>query len=321
MMKKILIGISGSIAAIKIPLLIHQLVQLGFECKVILSNDSLNFVTEVAISSMGADVYTDNSYDKNSYANVMQHINLGKWADVILLCPATANTIARLSHGLADNLLTATVLASDAVKIIVPAMNQLMWKNSITQQNVDNLKKHNFLFWGPAKGLQACGDNDIGRMIEIEEIYENIINLAGSTKNKPLLNKHIVITAGGTRESIDPVRYLSNHSSGKMGYALAKIAKQLGATVTLITSSNLEIPSGIEAVFVNSSDEMLEQSLKFAADADIFIGCAAVCDYKVKEYNPQKIKKSDSLILELIPTPDILKTVRANYPDLFRVGF
>ena len=318
---KILIGISGSIAAIKIPLLVHQLTGQGYECKVIITHDGLSFVTEMAISSMGADVYLDNDYDQTSYSDVMQHINLGKWADYIILAPATANTLAKINSGLADNLLTATILASDAPKIIVPAMNQLMWKNSITQANVANLIKHGFIFWGPASGLQACGDNDVGRMLEASEIFDNIINLATKNKNLPFSGKHIVITAGATREAIDPVRYISNHSSGKMGYALASAAHNLGAKVTLISASDMPPPPGINIVSVVTASEMLKAASKAAKTADGFIGCAAICDYQVKKYAPQKIKKSASMNLELVSTPDILKTIRGLYPNLFMVGF
>ena len=320
-MKKILIAISGSVAAIKIPMLIHRLVCAGYECKVIITHDGLGFVTPMAISSMGADVYLDNDYNQSSYSDVMQHINLGKWADYIILAPASANTLAKISHGFADNLLSATILASDASKIIVPAMNQLMWKNSITQANVANLTQHGFTFWGPASGLQACGDNDIGRMIEVDEIFDNIVNLAHLVQEQILTGKHLVITAGATKEAIDPVRYISNHSSGKMGYALAVAAHNLGAKVTLVSASPMGAPLGVNIVHVETAEEMLDASSKAAGTADIFIGCAAVCDYKTANYSTQKIKKSDSMNLELTATKDILKAIRGLYPTLFIVGF
>jgi len=317
---KLLICITGSIAAVKLPLLIHKLAEKGFICKVIISKDGLNFVTPMAISAMGADVYLDENFDINSYDQVMQHINLGKWADYILICPASANSIAKLSNGYADNLLTATVLASEAHKVVVPAMNQLMWKNSLTQKNVSTLQEHGFVFWGPASGLQACGDNDVGRMIEVEEILERINTLVGA-QALILSGKHVVITAGGTKEMIDPVRYISNHSSGKMAYALAENAYALGARVSLISASNLPAPAGITIIPVSSGTEMLNASLELAATADIFIGAAAVCDYTVKQYTSQKIKKSGEITLDLVPTPDILTTIRTKYPKLFMVGF
>lgn len=319
-MSKILICISGSIAAIKLPELIHKLTEKGHSVKVIISRDGLNFVTPMAISSMGADVYLDENIDMSSHEQVMQHINLGKWADYILICPASANSIAKLSGGHSDNLLCATVLASTAKKIVVPAMNQLMWKNSLTQKNVETLKQHNFTFWGPVSGLQACGDNDIGRMIEVKEIIEKIDDLTHHPKG-PFSGLHVVITAGGTKEMIDPVRYISNHSSGKMAYALAENAYAMGAHITLISASNLTVPEGITLFPVSGSKDMLDASLELAENCDIFIGAAAVCDYTVKTYAVEKIKKSDKINLELIPTADILKTLRTKFPKLFIVGF
>ncbi len=319
-MSNILICISGSIAAIKIPLLVHQLSRKGHKCKVIISQDGLNFVTPMAISAMGADVYLDNNFDTNSHDQVMQHINLGKWAKHILVCPASANTIAKLANGYADNLLSSTVLASNANKIIIPAMNSLMWKNTLTQKNVETLQEHGHTFWGPDNGLQACGDNDMGRMIEVEEILEKIDSL-GTSQDSSLAGKHIVITAGGTKEMIDPVRYISNYSSGKMAYALAENAIATGAKVSLISASNLPAPIGATIIPVVSSSEMLDTCLELAPHTDIFIGAAAVCDYTVKSYASYKIKKSELLNLDLVPTPDILKTLRATYPKLFILGF
>lgn len=319
-MSNILICITGSIAAIKLPHLIHRLTEKSYTCKVIISSDGLNFVTEMAISSMGADIYLDDNINTQSYSQVMQHINLGRWADYILICPASANSIAKLSQGSADNLLSATVLASAANKIIVPAMNCLMWKNSLTQQNISILQQHGFTLWGPVDGLQACGDNDIGRMLEVEEILERIDALV----NPPfpdLAGKHIVITAGGTKEKIDPVRYISNYSSGKMGHALAQRAVDLGARVTLISASDLPAPLGVHVIPVSSGEDLLRASLEMAAGADIFIGAAAVCDYMLEQCPTQKIKKSERLSLNLVPTPDILKVLRSQYPKLFIVGF
>ncbi|MCE3267839.1 MAG: coaBC [Burkholderiales bacterium] len=328
-MPKLLICITGSIAAIKLPLLIHKLAKKDVSCKVVISRDGLNFITPMAISTMGVNVYLDDNIDMNSYDQVMQHINLGKWADYILVCPASANSIAKLSSGYADNLLTATILASNAHKIIVPAMNKLMWKNSLTQENVSRLQHHGFTFWGPASGLQACGDDDIGRMIEVEEILEKIDNLISKEQNhqfaisnlSALFGRRVVITAGGTKEMIDPVRYISNHSSGKMAYALAQEAISLGAKVSLISASDLPPPAKSAIITVSNGADMLKAALDLAKNTDIFIGAAAVCDYTVAKYSPQKIKKSDEINLNLITIPDILKTIRTKYPDLFIVGF
>jgi phosphopantothenoylcysteine decarboxylase/phosphopantothenate--cysteine ligase len=320
MMPNILICITGSIAAIKMPLLVHKLTGKDYKCKVIISKDGLNFVTPMAISAMGADVYLDDSFNTSSYDQVMQHINLGKWADHIIICPSSANTIAKLSQGYADNLLSATVLASNANKIIVPAMNSLMWKNRLTQKNVQVLQEHGFVFWGPASGVQACGDNDMGRMIEVEEILEKINNL-DNKQDYSLVGMHLVITAGGTKEMIDPARYISNMSSGKMAYALAENAIALGARVSLISASSLPAPISANIIPVVSGTDMLNASLELAPDTDIFIGAAAVCDYTVASYSPRKVKKQDGINLDLVETPDILKTLRNTYPKLFIAGF
>lgn len=325
-MAKVLIGITGSIAAIKIPHLIHTLTKNHHECIIIVTKDGLNFVTPLSLISLGAKVYIDTT----DYEKSLQHIDLAKWADHIIVAPATANTIAKIAHGYTDNLLTSTILASTAIKIIVPAANSQMWQNPITQENLAKLKQHNFLIWGPAFGIQACGDNDFGRMIEPDEIYQKYLNLLNQqvSFSSKLKNKKIVITAGGTKEAIDPVRYISNHSSGKMGYALAEEAVRLKATVTLISAKTyLTVPSGINNfVTINNADEMLQASLEFAKNADIFIGCAAVSDYKIANPSNQKIKKNDktndkTFILKLSLNPDIISIIKQTYPHLFVVGF
>ncbi|MBY0378803.1 MAG: bifunctional phosphopantothenoylcysteine decarboxylase/phosphopantothenate--cysteine ligase CoaBC [Burkholderiales bacterium] len=319
---KILIGITGSIAAIKMPDLIHKLVQAGNECKVIITQDGLNFITPISVASMRTDVYTDNDNYGYRYSVIMEHINLAKWADYIMIVPSSANTIAKLAHGLSDNLLTATVLASDAKKILVPAMNQQMWKSLVLQDNVKQLLKYDFLIWGPVSGIQACGDIDVGRMMEVDEIIAKI-NLLTTTGTK-LKGKTIIITGGRTIEPIDPVRYISNYSSGKMAYALAGMAISMGANVILVSGkADLEPPQGlIKFCFVDTAYKMLDVVKNEAKHADIFIACAAVCDYRVKELSEHKIKKnSDIFALELIKNPDIVATVRNNYPKLYTVGF
>lgn len=327
-MAKILIGITGSIAAIKTINLIHMLTQNGHQCKVIVTNDGLNFVTPVSLTAMGAEVFIDDL--KLNSAKAMEHINLAKWAEYILIVPASANSIAKLAHGFADNLLMATVLASNVKPIIVPAMNQQMWKNSFTQKNISILKEVGIQFWGPKSGLQACGDNDIGRMLEPDEIYskfeelENNNNLKANNQDGLLSGLTLIITAGATREAIDPVRYISNHSSGKMGYAIAEQAIKYGAKVILISSKvNIEPPQGLyKFIIAETADDILANSKISAQDCDIFIGCAAICDYKIANYSPQKIKKDgQALTLHLTPNPDIISEIKASYPNLFVVGF
>jgi phosphopantothenoylcysteine decarboxylase/phosphopantothenate--cysteine ligase len=324
-MAKILLGITGSIAAVKIISLIHKLTQNGHECSVIVTHDGLNFVTPISIMAMGAKVFTD-ACDSNS-SKVMEHINLAKWAEFILIVPCSANTIAKLAHGFADNLLLATVLASDVKPIIVPAMNQQMWKNQFTQNNITILNQMGIEFWGPVIGLQACGDNDIGRMLEVDAIYskfEELHNDNSKKRSKLLHGLTLVITAGATSENIDPVRYITNRSSGKMGYAIAKEAVKYGAKVILISGNvSIEKPNGLmKFISITTADEMLYHCIENATNCDIFIGCAAVCDYKISNYSPQKIKKTHHpLTLDLIPNPDIIATIKNIYPNLFIVGF
>jgi phosphopantothenoylcysteine decarboxylase/phosphopantothenate--cysteine ligase len=389
-MANIIIGISGSIAAVKSINLIHELVLQGHKCAAIVTTDGLNFVTITALASQGADVYTDDMYQKNghrygnnySYASIMEHINLAKWADLIVVVPASANTIAKLAHGFADNLLTTTILASPVktLKVIVPAMNGQMWHNPITQDNLKRLQRFGFMQWGPTFGKQACGDVDLGRMLEVADILKHIddtLNNNSNNKNdefnpnnqpdslrnplnhlpdlpdspylpdsfhvsnspKPFLSLHIVITAGGTLEPIDPVRYIANHSSGKMGYSIAEVAINWGAKVTLISGSQvaLPIPPGVHKfIKVITADEMLSHVMIESKHADIFIGCAAVSDYKVLYPASQKIKKSGDInssgdiigdvksakiTLELVENPDIIYTIKQTYPNLFVVGF
>jgi phosphopantothenoylcysteine decarboxylase/phosphopantothenate--cysteine ligase len=322
---KVLVGITGSIAAVKSVELVHQIIKLGYQCKVIITQDGLNFVTPTALSSMGAEaVYIDSKMDQYSYTSIMEHINLAKWADYILVAPLSANTLAKLAHGFSDNLLTATILASAAKKILVPAMNQQMWKAPITQSNLETIKYLDFMVWGPTYGLQACGDIDVGRMIEVENILNNLRELVAQNGHRLLYGKRVVITAGSTIEQIDPVRYISNHSSGKMGNALAECASFMGADVIMICGKmSINTTSNIDKVYsVGSAEEMFVAAKKHAKNADVFISCAAVCDYKIKNASSQKVKKSGTdLSLELTQNPDIVASIKKMYPSLFVVGF
>jgi phosphopantothenoylcysteine decarboxylase/phosphopantothenate--cysteine ligase len=250
----------------------------------------------------------------------MGHIELARWADKLLVAPATANFMAKLTHGLADDLLSTLCLATPAPIYIAPAMNQQMWFADATQANIKVLEQRKIQFLGPAQGEQACGDVGPGRMLEPQEIADL---LAQQNLEKVLTGKRITITAGPTREEIDPVRYLSNHSSGKMGYALAIAAQELGATVTLISGPvNLLAPTKIQTVSVISAQQMYDAVMQTTHSCDIFIGCAAVADYRVQQKTLQKIKKSESeLTLTFIKNPDILSDVAhlANAP--FTLGF
>lgn len=325
-MTRFVLGVSGSVAAVKVVSLVHELVIQGHECKVILTKGGLNFVTKTSLASMGAKVFTDESVDKLTYTSIMEHINLAKWADYILVVPASANTIAKITNGLADNLLTATILASSAPVIFIPAMNQQMWQAQATQINIDRLLGLGHTIWGPSHGLQACGDIGVGRMLEVEQIIIKIKHLLLAAEQAYNLRElKLVISSGHTSEAIDPVRYITNRSSGKMGYCLAEAAIMLGAEVSLISGDvNLPMPHGLKSfVSVATADDVMHQSLLLAKNTDMFISSIAVCDYKPKQVSANKIKKSPSgnLLLELECNKDILTELSKQYPDLFLIGF
>jgi phosphopantothenoylcysteine decarboxylase/phosphopantothenate--cysteine ligase len=324
-MAKILIGISGSIAAYKTILYLRELRKLNHQCKVILTAGGAQFVTANLIAALGCEVYCDESINLSKTEQAMLHIDLAKWADRFIIAPLSAHTLAKLAHGFADNLLTQAVLAYDASIqpiYLAPAMNQQMWHNLATQANLQLLKERNFEIWEPASGLQACGDNGTGRMIEAEQL----VKLTEQTLAPPsLLGKKIIITLGATVEPIDPVRYISNHSSGKMGLALINAALNRGAQVTAIHGKlaiNLPDHPYLQKIKALSADEMLEHALTHSIDTDMIIACAAVADYKVANYAPQKIKKNgERITLELIKNPDIISIVKKKFPQLLSVGF
>ena len=319
--KQVLIGISGGIAAYKTAELVRALIKKGASVRVCMTASACEFITPLTLQALtGNPVHTD-LLDPEAEA-AMGHIELARWADLIMIAPATADLIARLANGHANDLLTTVCLASEAPIHIAPAMNRIMWANPATQQNCSVLRSRNISLHGPASGEQACGETGAGRMLEALELAEIIENELGS-KNKPLVGKSVLITAGPTREAIDPVRYISNRSSGKMGYAIATAAQKLGADVALVSGPvALDTPTGVDRHFVESAKEMHAETLKRATNADIFIATAAVADYSPKKIADQKIKKSeDSLSLELDYNPDILFDVSHQYPELFTVGF
>jgi phosphopantothenoylcysteine decarboxylase/phosphopantothenate--cysteine ligase len=323
--KRILIGITGGIAAYKVLELIRRLKEHGAQVKVILTAGGKEFVTPLSIQALsGERVFQTLLSAENEAA--MGHIELARWADVLLIAPATANCIAKCAHGITDDLLSTVYLATTAPVLIAPAMNQQMWQHTATQGNINVLKQRGVIICGPNSGNQACGEVGPGRMLEAFELLEI---LAMHFAPKILTNKHVLITAGPTQEAIDPVRYLSNHSSGKMGYALATAALQLGAHVTLISGpTQLSPPQNHNLNFINvtSAQDMLNAVMDAIHETkvDIFIGCAAVADYTPIEAKEQKTKKDQAnLLLELRPTQDILATV-AKLPAgqrPFTVGF
>lgn len=315
----ILLGITGGIAAYKTPDLVRKLVAKGANVRVVVTQSAKEFVSPLALQAVSGNPVSDDLLDKDAEA-AMGHIELARWADKLVVAPATANFMAKLAHGLADDLLSTLCLATSAPVVLAPAMNQQMWKADATQHNLAILTKRNVQIMGPAQGEQACGDVGPGRMLEPEEIADLLFS---PSEEQILSGTKITITAGPTREDIDPVRYISNHSSGKMGYALAVAAEALGAKVTLITGPvNIPPPAKVTVVKVSSALQMHDAVMSTTKDCDIFIGCAAVADYRVQQKTEQKIKKSeDKLTLTFVKNPDILHDVAHLAKPPFTLGF
>jgi phosphopantothenoylcysteine decarboxylase/phosphopantothenate--cysteine ligase len=322
MKKRILLGITGSIAAYKTPELIRKFKEQDYDIRVVLTSCGKAFVTPLTLQAVSQHKVYEELMDVEAEA-AMSHIDLARWPDCILIAPATAHIIAKLAHGLADDLLSTLCLASaNARLIIVPAMNQAMWSNKATQDNVNKLKERDYLFLGPGTGSQACGDFGLGRMLEPIEVVEALSKVF----IKPYLQKQkILITAGPTQECIDPVRYLSNRSSGKMGFALAQAAIEAGADVTLISGPvALTPPKNLKFISVKTAAEMLSAVQNEITHHTTFISTAAVADYQIINPALQKIKKSNApLTLQLKPTIDILASVsQMNLkPKPFLIGF
>lgn len=318
--KKFILGVTASIAAYKSAELIRLLREAGAEIRVVMSQSANVFITPMTLQSLSGNQVFQSLLDVDSEAT-MSHISLARWADMILVAPATANFIAKMTHGFADDLLTAICLATTAPITISPAMNVMMWSNTITQSNIQKLKNRNIKILGPEAGIQACGELGEGRMMEPENIVYQLIQ--SFQKSQRLQGKKIVITAGPTREAIDPVRYISNHSSGKMGYAIAEAALTEGAEVVLISGPTaLSTSSLIKKIDVRTAEEMFHAVMQQMADCDIFISTAAVSDYRVKNISQEKIKKSkDVMILECVRNPDILSAVSALAKRPLIMGF
>lgn len=319
--KKILLGVTGGIAAYKTPELVRRLKDQGADVRVVLTNGAKEFVSELSLQAVSGNAVADSLLDPQAEL-AMGHIEFAKWADLVLIAPATANIMAKLAHGIADDLLTTLCLATDAPVAIAPAMNQQMWHAQATQDNLAILKTRNHPVFGPASGDQACGDVGFGRMLDVPELVQACVYHFNPTT--PLSHEqHWVITAGPTREPIDPVRYISNHSSGKMGFALAQAAVNAGAKVTIISGPvNLDTPANTQRINVESALEMHQYATKLAAQADVFIACAAVADYRISQVADQKIKKShDEMTLTLVKNPDIVADVAKLADRPFVVGF
>lgn len=319
--RNFIVGVTGSIAAYKAAELTRSLIREGANVRVIMTEGACEFITPLTLQALsGHEVHTD-LLDTEAEA-AMGHIELARWADALLIAPASADSIARLVQGRADDLLGACALATPAPVFVAPAMNQEMWAKQATQDNVQTLIARGFTLLGPSSGSQACGDVGAGRLLEPDQI---IVKVAEQFSTGALAGRHVVITAGPTREPICPVRYISNRSSGKMGYALAEACVSAGAKTTLISGPvSCEPPIGATVINVETTQQMFDASVAAAATADIFIGAAAVVDFKPATVHVQKIKRNglESMDLSLIPNPDIIASIAdsASRPRLV-VGF
>ena len=318
--KKVVLGVSGGIAAYKSPDLVRRLRERGAEVQVVMTPGAAHFVGSLSFQAVSGRPVRGEIWDEAAEA-AMGHIELARWADLVLVAPASADFIARLAAGLADDLLATLCLATEAPLVLAPAMNRAMWANPATGDNVARLQARGVSFIGPAEGDQACGEVGPGRMVEPAEIADEI--QACLDRSRDLEGRRVVVTAGPTREVIDPVRYLTNRSSGKMGFAVARAARWAGASVTLIAGPvNLATPPGVERVDVESAEDMLSAAGKAARGADVFIAAAAVADYRPVQPSDRKIKKTkDALTLELTRNPDVLATIAGWQERPFMVGF
>ncbi|MPV86302.1 bifunctional phosphopantothenoylcysteine decarboxylase/phosphopantothenate--cysteine ligase CoaBC [Ostreibacterium oceani] len=317
-MKKILIGVTGSIAAYKVAELIRLLTQSGHEVRVVMTASATQFITPLTLQVLSGHKVRTALFDIDQEGEI-DHISLARWADCILIAPCTANFIAKLTTGMADDLLSTLCLATQSPITLAPAMNQAMWHHPVTQANINQLTQHGIQIIAPASGEQACGEIGPGRMAEPTDIFNQI-----HQNHQPLLGKHLMITAGATIERIDPVRFLSNDSSGKMGLALAQAAYHMGAKVTLIAGKlHTPPPAYLNCITVESARDMLAAVMAQVDHADWFIATAAVADYGIDSPMPQKIKKQgdNNLTLTLSQNPDILQTVCQLKNAPFTVGF
>jgi len=326
--KKIILGVTGGIAAYKAPELVRRLIDHGAEVQVVMTEAACEFVRPLVFQAVSGNEAHLELLDDKAEAG-MGHIELARWADIILIAPATANTLAKLSAGFADDLLSTLSLATTAPVVVAPAMNSVMWEHAATSANIATLKSRGVRVLGPGVGSQACGETGAGRMLEPDDIVALLQRDDRGTSATPVVSPamlqdvDVLITAGPTRERIDPVRYLSNHSSGKMGYALAEAAQAAGARVTLISGPvNLATPNGVDRVDVVSAQDMHGEVMSRIKSQGIFISVAAVADYRADAPGAQKIKKTDDdLTLTLVRNPDILAAVASAATRPFCVGF
>ena len=316
--KTIVLGVTGSIAAFKAAELASRFTSAGFKVETILTDSAMEFITPLTFRNITGHPAVTSMWDLSSEFSV-EHVALAEVADVILIAPATANIIAKLACGLADDMLSCTVLATRAPVVVAPAMNDNMWANEITQRNVKKLKKRGFTFVGPAYGRLASGKSGLGRLTELDEIYGITLKVLG--RKGDLKGKRLVVTAGGTAEPLDPVRSLTNRSSGKMGYAIAEAARNRGADAVLITTPvALHKPAGVDVIEVTTTEDMLNAVQSATRNCDALIMAAAPADFRPSKTSKTKIKRQNlnKLALELEKTPDILTNMKGNF---IKVGF
>lgn len=320
--KKVLMGVSGGIAAFKAVSVASELVKKGCIVKTIMTHNAEEFIRPLTFETMTNNVCLTSTFERKEQFDV-KHVSLAQWADLFVVVPATANVIAKIAHGLADDMLTSTFLACMCKKIVVPSMNTGMLENVATKSNIKTIKSRGIKVVEPAEGRLACGDIGRGRLPDVDDILQFICETLSD--NMDLKGKNILVTAGATEEYIDPVRFLTNRSSGKMGYAIAKVAAERGARVTLVSgrTNNVTVPDGVEVLFASSANDMYKTVLNIAKDQDICILAAAVADYTPKVKLDHKIKKTESdMVLELVRTPDILSSLREHVKeDTFLCGF
>lgn len=317
--KRVLLGVTGGIAAYKSAQLVRRLRDTGAEVRVVMTEAAAGFVTPLTFQTLSGHRVHTRLMEPDQEA-AMDHISLARWADVVLVAPATANFLAKLTHGMADDLLSTICLSLESPLAVAPAMNQAMWSNPATQENIRQLSARGIRLFGPSFGAQACGEVGFGRMLEPDQLLER---LAGVFTTGALAGCRVLITAGPTREAIDPVRFIGNRSSGKMGYSMAAAAAEAGARVLLVSGPvALSPPDSVECVNVENAAEMFDAVMSRVADIEIFIATAAVADYRPRAVAGQKIKKRQCLMeLDLEPTEDILAAVANLELPPFTVGF
>ncbi len=308
--KRITVGLTGGIACYKVPYLVRMLVREGAEVRVVMTAAACKFITPLTLETVSGHPVSTELFPDHEFV-ATRHIDLAQNTDLIIIAPATANFLGKTANGISDDLLTTVVCAAGAPILVAPAMNPKMWHNPVTQRNIETLEDVGCSFVGPDEGAMACESSGVGRMVEPEEIFDTAVALLGTSKKKALIGKRLVITAGPTREPIDPVRFISNHSSGKMGYALARAAISSGAEVTLITGPTAQpLPVGCEVVKIGTTDELREAVKKALPTADGLIMAAAPADYQPTKTADKKLKKGNKpLTLDLTPTVDILKSL------------